>query len=137
MANDRKAATVAEKNSPLAPAPAEKPYRIIHTIVLGKGEEREQRTSGVVTASEVGGEAVIERLLKAGALEDPDAPVRPSEASELRARSIVIDIARRGRIVTAEGERYTFAGETYSGAAELNEIPITAIADAIVASLIK
>jgi hypothetical protein len=133
MASEKKAAPpVAEKSAPTSTA--EKRYAVRHTIVLGKGESREERRAGTVTAAEVGGEAVVERLLKTGAIGDLDAPMRPSEASEHRARALVVDIARRRGLITVEGERYTFAGETYSGAGELERIPLTALVDAIVAS---
>jgi hypothetical protein len=133
MANERKSGAADGRVS--AVVPQVKQYRILHTIVLGKGEAREGRSSGFVTAQEVGGEAVIERLLKAGAIGDTDAPVRPSEASELRARAVVVDIARRAGVIEGEGDRYSFAGKTYSGEAELSEIPLVQIADAIVAAV--
>lgn len=129
MANEKKAAA---KDSV---AVDEKKYAIRHTIVLGKGETREERSSGFVTASEVGGEATIEQLLALGAIGDPDAPIRPSEAAEHRARAVLIDIAKRGKLLTSEGERYTFGGKVYAGADALTEIPLAALSDAILAAM--
>ena len=128
---EKKSDTNARKDT----AASEKHYKILHTIVLGKGETREERNEGSVTATEIGGERAVQQLLKLGAIVDPDAPMRPSEASEHRARSIVVDIARRGGIITSEGERYTFAGKVYSGADELQKVSVGVIADAIVAAL--
>jgi hypothetical protein len=131
LANERK--TGADKKD--APATSEKHYSIRHTIVLGKGDDRESRSTGTVTASEVGGEAVIQQLLSVGAIVDPDIALGGVELAEQRVRSVVIDIARRGGIIHADGDRYTFDSKTYSGADELQRLPFTTVADAIVAAL--
>jgi hypothetical protein len=131
-ANEKRSGAAEKKDTP---AHTEKQYRVLHTIVLGRGESREARSSGLVTATEVGGERAIEQLLAAGMIADPDAAVRPSEASEHRARAVVVDIARRGGIITVDSERYTFDGKTYAGTDELQKVPLAAIGDAIVAAL--
>jgi len=128
--HDKKGGAATEK-----PARAEeKRYPIVHAIVLGKGETRERRASGDVTAAEVGGEATIQQLLKLGAIRDPDAPVRPSEASEEKARGVVIDIALEGKVITREGERYRL-GERLLDADALAALPLAELCGAIVAAL--
>lgn len=112
----------------------EKKYPVVHAILLGKGETRERRASGHVTAAEVGGSAVIEQLLKSGAIRDPDAPMRPSEASEEKARGVVIDIALEGKVMTREGERYRL-GEQVLDAEGLAAVSLSDLSGAIVAAL--
>jgi hypothetical protein len=130
MATHDKKGASAEK-----PARAEeKRFPIVHAIVLGKGETRERRTSGHVTAGEVGGEATIEHLLKMGAIRDPDAPVRPSEASEERARGVVIDIALEGEVLTREGERYRL-GDRLLDTEGLAAVSLSDLSGAVIAAL--
>ncbi len=128
--NEKKGGASADK-----PARAdEKRYPVVHAIVLGKGETRERRADGHVTAAEVGGEATIQHLLQIGAIRDPDAPVRPSEASEEKARGVVMDIALEGKVITREQERYRF-GDRLLDADTLAAIPLPELSGAIVKAL--
>jgi len=124
MANDRKPAS----------KDAEKRYAVLHTIILGKGETREERKTGFVTAGEVGGEDVVRQLLAAGIVSDLDAPVRPSEASEARARAFAIDVALQGGVITREGERYTFGGRTFNSDT-ISEIPLAELGASIIGAM--
>ncbi len=132
-AHEKKGAAPAEKRE-TARIDDEKKYPVVHAIMLGKGETRERRANGHVTAAEVGGEAVIEQLLKIGAIRDPDAPIRPSEASEEKARSVVMDIALEGEVITREGERYRL-GERVLDAEGLAAVSLSDLSGALVAAL--
>jgi hypothetical protein len=133
MASEKKGGNAADRRE-LARSAEEKQYRIIHTIILGKGDTREQRRSGFVTPSEVGGEAAVRQLVAIGAVADPDAPVRPSEASEERARTALLDIALQGGVITREGEKFRFS-ERLIAADGLAQIGVTELSAAIVAAL--
>jgi len=132
-AHDKKSIAFADKRD-AARIDDEKKYPVVHAIVLGKGETRERRASGHVTAAEVGGEAAIEHLLKIGAVRDPDAPVRPSAASEEKARGVVMDIALDGKVVTREGERYR-VGDRVLDSDGIAAIPLPELAALVVAAL--
>jgi hypothetical protein len=133
MANEKKNGAHADKKEALRAE--EKQYRVVHTIVLGKGETREQRSRGFVTASEVGGEAAIESLLRIGTISDPDALMRPSEASEQRTRAFAIDIAQQGGVVTREGERYSIGERVIGDADALAQLPLSELSAALIAAL--
>jgi hypothetical protein len=108
----------------------DKVYEVVHTIRMGKGDDRNRGDE--VKASELEpGE--IESFLKQGILRDPEAPV--TGATTDLAHDRLLSIAQKLGLVTVKGSEYRLGDKKAKGVTAFREkVSLNDLEEAIVAA---